>query len=312
MSREAAGQGALSASLGWAFTWLSPITIAGAALWFGAGGLLLEGMSSRVALAVAIVAAVIGAVIVRTVMAAFVRASTPPLQLSGEGAVATVNAAIRADAPGEVVYTLEGLHRSTPARSENGTVIPRGTPVVIGQPQGRKIEAEGEAAATLARADADAQATKVSGLAQAEALRARGLAEAQALQRRVEVLNVQNQAALLDKALGAMPEIAGRLSEAYGKIGQVTYIAAGDGEGITSRISRDVVGMVPMLGAMFESVTGMKLKDMLGRQNGSAAIAHESSADAAPVPDAVPVERLEESMVSTNGSGDGPVDAPRS
>ena len=32
-------------------------------------------------------------------------------------ALATVNASIRVDGPGEVIYTLEGLHRSTPARS---------------------------------------------------------------------------------------------------------------------------------------------------------------------------------------------------
>ncbi len=80
---------------------------------------------------VAIVAAIMGAAIVRSVMAAFIRASSPPLQLTGEGAIATVNVTIKPDAPGEVIYTLEGLHRSAPARSEDGTTIPRGTTVVI-------------------------------------------------------------------------------------------------------------------------------------------------------------------------------------
>lgn len=131
------GQGAsparspLSLSLGWALGWLSPLTIAGAALWFGAAGLLLEGISTEVAVLAAVIAAVVGAMLVRAVMASFIRASTPPLQLTGDGAIATVNAAIRDDTPGEVLYTLEGLHRSMPARSVDGTPIPRGTPVVI-------------------------------------------------------------------------------------------------------------------------------------------------------------------------------------
>jgi hypothetical protein len=76
-------------------------------------------------------AALVGAILIRALMAAFIRSGTPPLELTGEGAIATVNAAIRADAPGEVVYTLEGLHRSMPARSVNGAAIPRGTSVVI-------------------------------------------------------------------------------------------------------------------------------------------------------------------------------------
>jgi hypothetical protein len=42
-----------------------------------------------------------------------------------------VNAAIRAQGTGEVVYTLEGLQRSSPARSIDGRALPRGASVVI-------------------------------------------------------------------------------------------------------------------------------------------------------------------------------------
>jgi hypothetical protein len=69
-------------------------------------------------------------------MGAFIRASTAPLQLTSEGAIGTVNATIRPDAAGEVIYTLEGLHRSAPARSEDGKMIPRGTAVVIVRREG--------------------------------------------------------------------------------------------------------------------------------------------------------------------------------
>jgi hypothetical protein len=68
---------------------------------------------------------------VRMVMNAFIRASVEPLSLTAEGAIGTVNAAIRENGTGEVVFTLEGLQRSIPARSLDGQALPRGTSVVI-------------------------------------------------------------------------------------------------------------------------------------------------------------------------------------
>jgi hypothetical protein len=126
--------GWLAASGGWALSWFSPLTLAAAALCFGGIGLI--GGSGVVALLFAVIAAVLGAALIRSLLGALVRASTPPLQLTAEGALATVNATIRPDAPGEVIYTLEGLHRSLPARSTDGMVIPRGTAVVITRREG--------------------------------------------------------------------------------------------------------------------------------------------------------------------------------
>jgi hypothetical protein len=121
--------GRVAGAFGWTLSWFSPLTIAAAALWFGGIGLIVE--NSALVVLFAIVAAVIGAAVIRLAMNVFIRASSPPLFESAEGALATVNAAIRPDAPGEVIYTLEGLHRSLPARSIDGSAIPRGVTVVI-------------------------------------------------------------------------------------------------------------------------------------------------------------------------------------
>jgi membrane protein implicated in regulation of membrane protease activity len=125
----------LAVALGWTLSWLSPLTLAAGALWFGGAGLLAEGLlpaaASTVAVLLAVVAAVLGAALVRVAMAAFVRASTPPLHGDAVGAVGTLSAPIRLDAPGEVLYTLEGLRCSAAARSVAGTPLPRGTTVVI-------------------------------------------------------------------------------------------------------------------------------------------------------------------------------------
>jgi membrane protein implicated in regulation of membrane protease activity len=125
----------LAVALGWTLSWISPLTLAAGALWFGGAGLLAEGLlpaaASAVAVLLAVVAAVLGAALVRAAMAAFMRASTPPLRGDAVGAVGTLSAPIRVDAPGEVIYTLEGLRCSAAARSVDGTPLPRGTVVVI-------------------------------------------------------------------------------------------------------------------------------------------------------------------------------------
>jgi membrane protein implicated in regulation of membrane protease activity len=125
----------VAVTLGWTLSWLSPLTLAAGALWFGGAGLLAEGLlpaaASTVVVLLAVVAAVLGAALVRAAMAAFVRASTPPLHGDAVGAVGTLSAPIRVDAPGEVLYTLEGLRCSAAARSVDGTPLPRGTTVVI-------------------------------------------------------------------------------------------------------------------------------------------------------------------------------------
>lgn len=120
--------------LGFAVGLLSPIALAGAALLFGGAGLLLG--SSALALPLAIAAGVVGAVGIGTLMRLFLGSDTRPLALTGEGAIATVNATIRPGTTGEVIYTLEGLHRSMAARSDITAVIPRGTQVVITRREG--------------------------------------------------------------------------------------------------------------------------------------------------------------------------------
>jgi flotillin len=154
------------------------------------------------------------------------------------------------------------------------------------------------------RGEAEAAALRAKGLAEAESLKAKGLAEAEALQRKIEVLNDQNQSAILDKALTNLPELAEKMFEAYAKIGNVTYVATGEGDTVTSRVSRDIVGMLPMLGAMFESTTGLNLRDMIqnSKPGGNGSV-YTVEGDGAPPP---PMSEMAETPVSATASdGDG-------
>jgi len=149
-----------------------------------------------------------------------------------------------------------------------------------GRAKAVRLQAEADGAATIVRGQAEAEALKLRGLAEAEALQARGMAEAEAIKARglaeaearlraVEALNSQNQAAIVDTALTVLPQVARSLFEAYGRIGNVTYVGSGNGEGVTSRVTQEVAGMVPLLGAVFESTTGMKLRDLLTKGDGA-------------------------------------------
>src|SRR5205085_1204313 len=119
----------VAATFGWTLSWLSPLVLAAGALCFGGAGLLAEALlpaaARAAALPLAVVAAVLGAALVRAVMAAFVRAGTAPLRGDAIGALGTISAPIRVDAPGEVIYTLEGLRGSAAARSVDGRPLPR-------------------------------------------------------------------------------------------------------------------------------------------------------------------------------------------
>jgi hypothetical protein len=87
----------------------------------------------------------------------------------------------------------------------------------------------------------------------------------------------------VDTALKVLPEMTRHLSEAYGRIGNVTYVAPGQSDGVTSRVAQEVAGMVPLLGALFESTTGLKLRDLIaGQQPATTASRNDSTPPAPP------------------------------
>jgi len=148
-----------------------------------------------------------------------------------------------------------------------------------GRAKAVRVQAEADAAAILARGQADAEALRLKGMAEAEAIKAK--AEAEARQRAVEALNMQNGAAITDTALAVLPQVAQHLFEAYGRVGNVTYVGTGGGEngGVTSRVTQEVAGMIPLLGAVFESTTGLKLRDIItqGQQSQNTGASSEAN-----------------------------------
>jgi flotillin len=134
--------------------------------------------------------------------------------------------------------------------------------------QRRVLEAQGLAEATRAEGAARVDVVRLEGQAEAEIIRAKGEAEAAAMDVRASAFKNYNQAAVLDKMLGAMPELARAFAEPLSKVDKITIISQGGngGGGLgASQITDDVVRMISQAPALFESLTGQKMSDLMSR-----------------------------------------------
>ena len=132
----------------------------------------------------------------------------------------------------------------------------------------RKIEllAEGQRQRITLEAAGNAEATRVEGLAEAEIVRAKGQAEADAMHLRAEAYQQYTQAAVLDKLLSSLPELARAFSESLAGIDKVTIVSTGDGpSGGVSAYTGEVAKMVAQAPALIEALTGLKLDELIGR-----------------------------------------------
>lgn len=140
------------------------------------------------------------------------------------------------------------------------------------------LEAQGRAEAEKARGFAEAEITRAKGQAESDIIRTRGTAEAEiilakgrseaeAMEVKANAYSGYGQAAILDKLLGGMPELARAMSEPLSKVDKITIVSTGDGNGShgigSSAMVNDVARMIAQAPALFEGLTGMKLGDLM-------------------------------------------------
>jgi len=126
-----------------------------------------------------------------------------------------------------------------------------------------RLEAEGRAAATRVTGEADADVIRVTGQAEADIIRQKGQAEADAMQKRADAFAMYSQAAVLDKILSSLPELARSLGESVKAIDSVTIVSTGaDGAG-ASKITNDVATMVAQVPALVEALSGINIADLI-------------------------------------------------
>jgi flotillin len=138
-----------------------------------------------------------------------------------------------------------------------------------------ETEAAGSAAAAKATGFANADVAKATGLAEAEANKARGLAEAtiieaqgkataEAMRMKAESFKQYNEAAVVEMIIRILPEVAGKISEPLSKTEKMVIINSGNGTGGgASKLTGDVTQIVAQLPPILESLTGVKLEQLL-------------------------------------------------
>jgi flotillin len=143
--------------------------------------------------------------------------------------------------------------------------------------QRQVLEATGRAEAVRLQGQADAEVTRVRGTAEAEILRAKGEAEAKAMHVKAAAFLDYNQAAVIDRIVGVLPQVVTALSQPLQNIDKITVVSTGEGNGSgagVSRVTADIAQMVAQVPAIVEGLTGVDVNQMLQdvpgvRQNGA-------------------------------------------
>lgn len=194
------------------------------------------------------------------------------------------------------------------------------------------LRAEAQAAATRAEGEAQAQIVRVRGLAEAEIIEAKGQAEANAMQVKASAYQAYNQAAVLDRLLTELPDVVRAAAEPLNKVDKITVISTGGEGGGTgiNRVTSDVSSLVAQVPALVESLTGVKIQDLLqhvptganayGEKNGAGipkpsktivpARAPEQQAPPTPRVDAEPVPANEAPAATSESEKPVPTGAP--
>jgi flotillin len=127
-------------------------------------------------------------------------------------------------------------------------------------------EAEGHAEAARTEGSAGADVIRLRGTAEAQIILAKGQSEAEAMKVKAAAFHEYNQAAVLDKLLTGMPDVVRAMAEPLSKVDKITIVSTGDGHGAgASKIVADVATMIAQAPALFETLAGVKLSDLLAR-----------------------------------------------
>ena len=135
----------------------------------------------------------------------------------------------------------------------------------------RRIEAlaEAEKQRLTIEAEGRASATRAQGEAEAEIVFKKGDAEARAMHVKAEAYQDYNQAAVVDKLITSLPEVVKALASPLSNVDKITIVSTGNGGTAgMSKITGDMVNIAAQIPALFETLSGMQMSELLGRIKG--------------------------------------------
>ncbi len=180
-------------------------------------------------------------------------------------------------------YEIETLAEAERKRIEAQAAAERNRLVTVAE--GEKARGFAAAEVQARQGQAEAAATQAVGLAEAEAKKAQGLAEALAMEKKAEAWQKYNEAAVMQILAPLLPEIARAVAEPLNKIDRITLVNTGNGEVGVSRITGEVAKVIAQVPPVLESLTGMKLEELIGRLKPGVAASAPPPAPAEPPPE---------------------------
>jgi len=126
-----------------------------------------------------------------------------------------------------------------------------------------RLEAEADAYKKELEAKGKAAGIRLYGVTEAEAIGAKGKAEAEAMRQKAAAWKEYTDAALAEMVIKQLPELARAVSEPLSKVEKIVMV--GDASG-ASKLTGQVATVVAQLPAVVESLTGLKLDDLLKRK----------------------------------------------
>jgi len=132
----------------------------------------------------------------------------------------------------------------------------------------KRIEtlAEAERQRLVMEAEGRASAIRAQGEAEAEIIFKKGEAEAKAMNIKAEAYQEFNQAAIVDKLITGMPEIAKALAAPLANVDKITVISTGNGDAAgMNKITGDMTKMAAQIPALFETLSGMPLSELFAK-----------------------------------------------
>ena len=118
----------------------------------------------------------------------------------------------------------------------------------------------------IAEAEGHASSIRAQGEAEAEIIFKKGEAEAKAMNVKAEAFQEYNQAAVIDKLFASMPEIVRALAAPLANVDKITVVSTGNGNAAgLHKITGDITTMAAQIPALFETLSGMPLSDLLGK-----------------------------------------------
>jgi len=120
----------------------------------------------------------------------------------------------------------------------------------------------------IAEAEGHASSIRAQGEAESEIIFKKGDAEARAMNVKAEAYQEYNQAAIYDKLLTSMPEIMRAMTAPLANVDRITVVSTGGDSSGMNKITGDLTKMAAQVPALFETLSGMSMSDLLSKVRG--------------------------------------------